>query len=273
MKQNENLEISSFTNENLNKNLFSQKSITCWNCSFFFKCDISQPVVLCPNCNKYNRVPKGGKIPPIPLNNFSNIYNIENNSINNNNNNNNILICPYCFTKNLFESNADELICYKCSRKIKSDNINDTHELITERGNGNIIGWKLVPNAQYIDYPRTPIAENSNTDYLLKKILKSIKKQNNKEFNPYPAPMYSPYIPYPVFDYFNERRNFSYSNRYDDDSINRNSREIRYIPIKTETETVKEKNVGYKITIRKRNKKKNGLAKSTVFEKVFYLNK
>ena len=49
------------------------------------------------------------------------------------------------------------------------------------------------------------------------------------------------------------------------------TREIRYIPIKTESE--KEKNEGYKITIRKKNQKKNGMGKSTVFEKIFYINK
>ena len=49
------------------------------------------------------------------------------------------------------------------------------------------------------------------------------------------------------------------------------TREIRYVPIKTES--TQEKNEGYKITIRKKNGKKNGMAKSTVFEKVFYINK
>ena len=78
--------------------------------------------------------------------------------------------------------------------------------------------------------------------------------------------MYNPYIPYPVFDY---RRSLSYSGEYDDRNLR--TREIRYIPIKTESE--KEKSEGYKITIRKRNKKKNGMGKSTVFEKVFYVNK
>ncbi len=180
------------------------------------------------------------------------------------------MICPFCYTKNLFEGDADELICYKCSRKIKSEDNNEIPEILTERESldKKIIGWKLVPNPQFVEHPLTPIPQNSNnTDYLLKKILKSIKKQNIlKESNPVPTPMYNPYIPYPVFDY---RRSLSYSNEYDDRNLR--TREIRYIPIKTESE--KEKNEGYRITIRKRNKKKNGMGKSTVFEKVFYINK
>ena len=285
MSRNGNYELltyksNSYQNQSIipNNNL-SQKSLTCWNCSFFFKCNNSQPVTLCPNCNKYNRVPQG---PRIPINNFNiinnnndnnndNIDNIDN--INAINSSNKVLICPYCYTKNLFESDADELICYKCSRKIKSDNKYETHEILTERESldKNIIGWKLVPNPQYIEYPRTPISQSSNTDYLLKKILKSIKKQNMKESTPTPSPaLYSPFVPFPFFDYFSNRRSFGYSDRYDEERSMR-TREIRYVPIKTES--TQEKNEGYKITIRKKNRKKNGLAKSTVFEKVFYINK
>ena len=258
-------------------NNISSKSLTCWNCSFYLKCDNSQPIILCPNCNKYNRVPQGSRI---DLSNFN--YNDNNNynySDNNNyttnpiNSSDRLLICPYCYTKNLFESDADELICYKCSRKIKSENNEEIPELLTERESYDkkIIGWKLVPNPQYIDFPRTPISQDSNTEYLLKKILKSIKKQNEqKEINTIPTPMYNPFIPYPVFDYFSNRRSFSYSDRYDDEK-NLRTKEIRYIPINTESN--KEKNEGYKITIRKKNRNKNGNTKSTVFEKIFYINK
>lgn len=294
MSQERNYDLFTFkSNSNQNRTLIpnnlSQNSITCWNCSFFFKCDNSQPVVPCPNCNKYNRVPKGPIINTIidtpkiynddnkNINDRYKIYD-DNNNININKNYNfpnfndkldKILICPFCNTKNLFERNADDLICYKCSQKIKSENNNDLSEILTERESFDkkIIGWRLVPNPQYIEHPLTPLHQNSNTEYLLKKILKSIKKQNNRELNPAPTPVYNPYIPYPVFDY---RRNIHISSDYDDRYGSGRTREIRYIPIRTETE--KEKNDGYKITIRKKNGK-NGLAKSTVFEKVFYINK
>ena len=274
MNPNSNYELLTY-NENSNQhksiipnNNTSQKSLTCWNCSFFLKCNDSEPVILCPNCNKYNRVPQGARI---SINNSSLINNDDINSFNSSDK---VLVCPFCYTKNLFKSDADELICYKCSRKIKSENNYNTSEILTEKEllDKKIIGWKLVPNPQYIDYPRTPIAQNSNTDYLLTKILKSIKKQNLKESNPTtpPTPMYTPFIPFPFLDYFSNRRSFGYSDRYDEDRSMR-TREIRYVPIKTET--AQEKNEGYKITIRKKNRKKNGLAKSTVFEKVFYINK
>ena len=287
MSRNRNYELLTYkTNPEQSKtiipNNISQKSIECWNCSFFFKCSNSETVALCPNCNKYNRVPHGPSIPPINFNRINTINN--DNNYNNNDDNLNIntinssdkvLICPYCYTKNLFESNADELICYKCSRKIKSDNNYESREILTERESldKNIIGWKLVPNPQYLEYPRTPISQSSNTDYLLKKILKSIKKQNlMKESNPTPTPtpMFTPFMPYPFFDYFSNRRSFGYSDRYDEER-SMGTREIRYVPIKTES--TQEKNEGYKITIRKKNGKKNGMAKSTVFEKVFYINK
>ena len=299
MNREKNYELFTYnSNSNQNRTLIpnnrSQNSVTCWNCSFFFKCDDSQPVTLCPNCNKYNRVPKG---PTISINedNTYKIYNNDNNNNNFSNNNNNfsnnnnhfsnnnnninynninfsdkILICPFCYTKNLFERNADELICYKCSRKIKSDE-NEMQEIFTEKESldKKIIGWRLVPNAQYMEHPVTPIPQSSNTEYLLKKILKSIKKQNSlKELNQPPTPVYNPYIPYPVFDY---RRSINISSDYDDRYVGGRTREIRYVPIRTEPE--KESKDGYKITIRKKKGNKNSLAKSTVFEKIFYINK
>jgi hypothetical protein len=178
-------------------------------------------------------VPNGQRI---NINNDIN-NNYSSNNINRINFSDNILICPYCYTKNLFERDADELICYKCSRKIKSENSNETHEILTERESldKKIIGWKLVPNPQFVEHPLTPIPQNSNnTEYLLHKILKSIKKQNSlKESNPIPTPMYNPYIPYPVFDY---RRSINISSDYDDRYVGGRTREIRYVPIRTEPE-------------------------------------
>ena len=272
MSRNRNYELYTYKtspNQNIISNPTNLKSLTCWNCSFFLRCEDSKSVVLCPNCNKYNRVPHGKRI-----NIDSDNITVNNNYAINNRYNENfydkILICPYCYTKNLFERDADELICYKCSKKIKSENNNEIPEILTERESldKKIVGCRLVPNPQYLEHPLTPVPQNSNTDYLLNKILKSIKKQKNQ----IQTPMYNPYIPYPVFDYYNNRRSISYSREYDEDkNLNLRTKEIRYIPIRTESE--KEKKEGYKITIRKKNRNKNGGAKSTVFEKIFYINK
>ena len=67
MNREKNYELFTYnSNSNPNRTLIpnnrSQNSVTCWNCSFFFKCDDSQPVILCPNCGKYNRVPNGKRI-------------------------------------------------------------------------------------------------------------------------------------------------------------------------------------------------------------------
>ena len=265
-------------NQNLNKNKI-KKSITCWNCKELFYSNDSQGVSQCPNCNKYNSISNG--IISRNKNSYfiNNLTDLENNSTINNSNK--IITCPFCFTKNLFRRDADELICYNCSKKIKSSNnfINYKEEEVIPLDN-KIIGWRIVPSQQAFLSPPTPLPSipmtppaqtESNTEYLLQKILKNIKKQNSsKEFNTIQPPRYGSipipnFIPYPIFDYYNNRGNV----RYIDDDINRNNirfSEIKYIPIKTEKE--KPKNDGYKITIRKKNR--NGLSKSTVFEKVFY---
>lgn len=270
-------------------NLFrnqNQKLLTCWHCSYKFYVNNSQDIAQCPNCNKYNSVPRGYKqryLSQSFTTNINNLNNFENNITNDISDN--IITCPFCYTKNLFRRDADELICYNCSKNIKSGisssfQVNSEEEQISQ--DNKIIGWRIVPTQTILSgttplppYPITPPPQNeSNTDYLLKKILKSLKRQK-KEANSMQTPMYNPFptptfIPYPIMDYYSNRRNFRYiDDDYDNGrNYNINSREIRYIPIKTEPE--KKDKDGYKITIRRKNKRK-GISKSTILEKVFYL--
>ena len=252
----------------------NQKSFKCWNCSNIFNANNSLEVAQCPKCFRYNRVPNAN------INNFSpNSNEFEKNlEINNTDN---IIICPFCNAKNLFRREAEELICYKCSKNIK--NGFGSFFIINKDGEQNpfnkeIIGWRIAPNQNIL--PPAPITPSpkyeSNTDYLLKKILKSLKKQKNSNktntiqtpiYNPFPTPTF---IPYPIMDYYSNRRSISY---IDDDYRNdrnyiMNSKEIRYIPIKYEQREGKD---GYKITIRKKDKRGQDISKSTIFEKVFYL--
>lgn len=259
------------------------KSLSCWNCSNLFYSNDNEGVVQCPKCNKFNHIPKLSK--SVNLNHIftTNLNNLENNRIIETSEK--IISCPFCKTKNLFQSEAEELICYKCGKNIKigcgnSFQLNSGDQF--NHMNNNIIGWKIVPSQQQFIAPPTPLPQNpitpyyeSNTDYLLKKILKNIKKQKyERESNTIQQPNYSvlppSFIPFPVVDYYNNRR-VNYIEGYSDGEKNNNTRisEIRYLPIKTEKE--KPKNEGYKITIRKKNRKSNGLSKSTIFEKVFYL--
>jgi len=252
------------------------KLLKCWNCSNLFYVNSSQEVCQCPKCFRYNRAPN------------ENINSINNSFLTNSNdfdknleiNNDNIIICPFCNTKNLFKREGEELICYKCSKNIK--NGFGSFFIINKGGEQNsidkeIIGWRIVPTQRIL--PPAPITPppkyESNTDYLLKKILKSLEKQKNSNetkrqtpiYNPFPTPSF---IPYPVMDYYSNRRNIRYidDDYRNDRNYNINSKEIRYIPIKYEQ---KEGTDGYKITIRKKSKRGQDISKSTIFEKVFYL--
>ena len=274
-------------NNGSNKNIQSNnsgKSLSCWNCSNLFFSNNNERVAQCPKCHKYNHIPNLSKsanlnhIFTTSLNNLENNRTIENSE--------KIISCPFCNTKNLFQSDAEELICYKCGKNIKMEFSNSFQLNLGNQYNQlnkNIIGWRIVPSQQSFIAPPTPLPPNpitpyseSNTDYLLKKILKNIKKQKNvKEFNNIQPPNYSfvhtpNFIPFPIVDYYNNRR-INYMDSYLDGEKNNNAHisEIRYLPIKTEKE--KPKKEGYKITIRKKNKNSNGLSKSTIFEKVFYL--
>ena len=261
--------------KNFNQNLNGlQKTITCWNCKEIFHTNDSQRISKCPYCNKYNSVQN--EIVSGNKNSYfvNNIIDVENN---NTIDSSKIIVCPFCYTKNLFRRDADELICYKCSKNIKSSIfINSKEEEIPL--NNKIIGWRIVPSQQSFLSPNTPLPTipitptaqiESNTDYLLQKILKNIKKQNSlNELKTIQSPLSIPnLIPYPIYDYYNNRRNIRYINS-DIDNNNIKHSEIRYIPIKTEN--VKPKNEGYKITIRKKNTKGKEISKSTIFEKIFY---
>ena len=163
----------------------NQKSLTCWNCSNVFYVNDSQEVEKCPKCNKYNRVPNMNKSRNISY--FSgNLNNLENNITIDNSEK--IITCPFCYTKNLFHNEADELICYKCAKNINKG-FENSFQINTQPDETSIdkkiIGWRIVPSPQTILSPPTPLPPNpvtpspqieSNTDYLLKKILKSLKK-------------------------------------------------------------------------------------------------
>jgi len=256
-----------------------QKSLKCWNCSNLFYVNNSQEVAQCPKCFRYNKIPNDN------INSINHSFPTNSNDFEKNleiNNADNIIICPFCNTQNLFRKAADELICYKCSKNIKNGFGNFFTMNNDEEQNSfdkEIIGWRIVPTQKIL--PPAPITPppkyEYNSDYLLKRILKSLKKlKNSSEANTIQTPAYNPFpiptfIPYPAMDYYANRRR---SIRYIDDdyrndrNYNINSKEIRYIPIKYEQREGKD---GYKITIRKKSKRGQDILKSTIFEKIFYL--
>ena len=264
-----------------NNEIFNQKTnsnqiiISCWNCLNRFHSYTFQEVAKCPKCSKYNRVPNSNISQN--LNNFSNYIEI--------NDLDKIISCPFCYTKNIFQREADELLCYKCGNNIKQCSLN-SHQLNSQKeDNRKIIGWKIVPSQQTILTPpvvspnpvSTSLQIESNTDYLLKKILKNLKKQKNfsdinaiqpSNYNPFPSPPY--FFPYPFADYFISKRSRNIDDEFGRERNNKIcTSEIRYIPIKTENN--KPNSNGYKITIRKKHGFGKEISKSTIFEKVFYL--
>ena len=268
----ENNKDNNTINYNLNSKLLKNNSnqISCWNCSSLFYPKDNAEVMKCPNCNKFNGVPKTN-ILNCPFK--ANLNNLENNGAIDNSGN--IITCPYCFTKNMFHIDSEELICYNCSKIIKQGIRNSFQLNSGESLKHNIIGWRFVPSQQPILYPPTPFTPNpytqrlqpdSNTEYLLKKILKNIKKQkseyNPPNFNKFNNPNY---IPFPIVDYNNR---INYIDEYHDKNRNKNISlsKIMYLPKKIDNERPKKD--GYKIIIRKKNGK--GISKSTIFEKVFY---
>ena len=248
-------------------------TVTCWNCLNIFHSYPFQEVVKCPKCNKYNWTQNS---------NYSrNLNNLVNDTTINNSEK--IISCPFCFTNNLFHEEADELICYKCAKNIR-DGFSNSFQIDSEKNealnNKKIIGWRIIPSHQTILTPPNPTTTSldieSNTDYLLKKILKKLKKQKNLsdiytnqplKYNLYP----SPYVfPYPFPDYLSNQRIRSIDAQIErDKNSNIFNSNIRYVPIKIENS--KSNNNGYKITIRKKHKSGKEIAKRTIFEKIFYL--
>ena len=274
-----------------------EKEFSCWNCSNTIMTFTNEPVAKCPNCNKYNKVPSSRNT------NHTKFFkscdftsSISNSNENTFEKSKKIITCPFCDTDNIFRSSADELICYKCGKNILfNSDINITSNSNFQENNIQpIVGWKIVPSVSPINSlsslnslnPITPInpiqnispfqslpttpspKNNDNTEYLLKKILKTIKKnENNHPPTPlppqqqfYPMPNF---LPFPFIDYIgsrkkdenDERRYYSYA-----------SPEIRYVPIKAEPNK-KQDDSGYKIVIRK---KKGNNIRNKIFEKVFY---
>ena len=265
-----------YLNSNLQK--INSKKITCWNCSDSIFPNENEKIIKCHKCNKYNSVSNSNifrnKNPTRNIFLRTDLNSLENNNIIDNSEI--IITCPNCNIKNRFHTEGEELICYNCSKNINPGYKNYFPLNSFKSLKNNIIGWRIVPSQEPFLSPPTPFPQNyftpslqteSNTDYLLKKILKNIEKQNSESnykfspnFNKFNIPSF---IPFPIMDY---NRNM---NEYIDRNRNYNLSEIRYIPIEKETE--KPKKDGYKITIRKKKKKEEGLSKSTIFEKVFYL--
>ena len=245
------------------------KTVVCWNCLSVLIVRDEWNVVECSECHKLNRVPHedfpGDQ--KISLHESYNHFDVNIPYVFG------IVVCPFCRTENRFRRDADHIVCFKCHH---SFNIN-------EKLYGNVsYNFPLHEKYRFSDvypniinyrgyYPQPlpiPRCNCGETEIMLQKILKTMKKKN-KEESPYklrsifPYPMYNPFMfGYPSYN----------------DSIGRdrgnNTPEIQYVPIKEEPKETKTDDEGFKITIRKKPKERANssgkVSKSAVFEKIFY---
>ena len=185
------------------------KTIICWNCFSTLMVKDEWDIVECTTCHKYNRVPNSAfeKASVEYVNSDSNHFDIGVPSVFG------LITCPFCHTENRFKKDATHIICFKChhSFNIKETvgsfiedytpeyqmtNIGNGYNL--QRGfNGNrvlrfsdffspdIMFWKgYYPQPYVVNTCSCQYNKNWETEYLLKKMINEIKKQN-KSFTPY----------------------------------------------------------------------------------------
>ena len=244
----------------------ADKTVVCWNCLSVLIVKDEWNVVECSECHKLNRVPHedfpGDQ--KISLNESYNHFDVNIPYVFG------IVVCPYCRTENRFRRDADHIVCYKCHH---SFNVN-------EKMYGNVsYNFPLHEKYRFSDlypdiinwrgfYPQPipiPQCNCGETELMLQKILKTLKKKNKENPSPkiMPYPMFNPYMfRYPSYNDFIGRDRGS------------NTPEIQYVPMKEEPKETKNEDEGFKITIRKKPKERfnstDKVSKSAVFEKIFY---
>lgn len=257
----------------------AEKTVVCWNCLSVLIVKDEWNVIECSECHKLNRVPHedfpGDQ--KISLADSYNHFDVNIPFVFG------IVICPFCKTENKFRRDSDHVVCFKCHHSFNVDGHIGTNNVNYNFPNRNYYRFSdMYPDIinyrgfypQPIPIPKCNCAE---TELMLQKILKTIKKRNKepepikRNFMPYPFPFYNPYMFMGRFP------------RYDDnDDRDRGRRgitpDIKYIPIPEEPkEPVQDE--GFKITIRKKPKFSNSgvmggnndkVSRSAAFEKIFY---
>ena len=237
------------------------KTVVCWNCLSVLIVRDEWNVVECSECHKLNRVPHED-FPgdtKISLHESFNHFDLNIPYVFG------IVVCPFCRTENRFRRDANHVVCFKCHH---SFNVN-------ERLGGEVnYNFPLREKYRFSDvypnimdyrgfYPQPipiPRCNCAETELMLQKILKTMKKKNKEKERP------RSFIPYPIFN--------PYMFRHDDD-IGRDIKmpEIQYIPIREEPKEEKNDDA-FKITIRKKPRDRfnssSKVSQSAAFEKIFY---
>lgn len=224
-----------------------EKTICCWNCLSVLMVKEEWNVVECTTCGKFNRIPSEDKNLPnsIQLNDNINHFELNIPYVFG------IITCPFCQTENRFRRDSEHVICYKCHHSFNcvnnfpgpfnGKNFNTPNRSQSYQQMNSFSGPISIPSnpsgrvqrfsdyypdiMQYRGYyPQPYIIQNcdcSQTEELLRKLLKAIKKKNKiKNYPPAPVDRYAPLRTLVRdIDDIDDRRKM---NRYNSSSIGNN---------------------------------------------------
>ncbi len=168
--------------------IHGEKTIICWNCVSVLMVKEEWSVVRCINCGKINRVPgtEDNIDGAIRLNDNMNHFDLYVPFVYA------VITCPFCQAENKVRKDAEHVICFQCH-----NSYNIQHEPWE-----NMVANKYINNKEYPVVQQPSVINtcdntgNEETQRLLKKLIKTLKNQENNK-KPYPVmpPLYDSYRP------------------------------------------------------------------------------
>ena len=250
----------------LNRNIYT--TMTCYNCLSVLLIRKDWNFTRCGECQKINRIPKA----QITENVTKDSYYIEDNDLivdipyvyN-------LVNCPFCATENKIRKEAKRITCYNCGNSfLVNGSSNDRIKRLSEYEKNKYPNY-FMRYKEYIPiyYPRECNCKINMQNFLLNQILQNIK-DIKKPSIPYPLLFFDPF----GFRYRELFDDYNNNKRYD----NNNNNLVKSMDFQNNKKKKENESDGFKITIRKKNKDKkndlgNKMAKSAVFEKVFFTHR
>ena len=163
--------------------IHGEKTIICWNCVSVLMVKDEWSVVRCTNCGKINRVPgtEDNIDGAIRLNDNMNHFDLYVPYVYA------VITCTFCQAENKVRKDAEHVICFQCH-----NSYNIQHEPWE-----NMVANKCINNKEYPIVQQPTVVNtcdnsgNEETQRLLKKLIKTLKNQEN---NKKPMPIYHHYM-------------------------------------------------------------------------------
>ena len=167
--------------------IHGEKTIICWNCVSVLMVKDEWSVVRCTNCGKINRVPgtEDNIDGAIRLNDNMNHFDLYVPFVYA------VITCPFCQAENKVRKDAEHIICFQCH-----NSYNIQHEPWE-----NMVANKNINNKEYPLVQQPTVvntcdnSSNEETQRLLKKLIKTLKNQENKKKIPIIPPLFDNYRP------------------------------------------------------------------------------